>query len=144
MRLVFRNIGAQDLPRRGYTPGNAPVEALLLDIEADLSIEEGGRTLWSEEFFQVAELAYELARWLQVPEEDRGNFELDSMDWAERGVIRIVRSEGGWRVGTVLEPDLWTAPMSWDDLVAEIRRFDGAVREATASLGIDPDFIPSA
>ncbi|MER5951728.1 hypothetical protein ABT127_37395 [Streptomyces sp. NPDC001904] len=142
MRLTFRNIGAPDLPKRGYTPDNAPIAALLLDIEADFSIEEDGRTLWSEELFQVAELAYRMAQWLQVPDEVRGNFELDSMDWAERGVIRIVRCDEGWRVGTALEPDLWTAPVPWGDLVAEIRRFDRAVREATASLGFNPDFIP--
>ncbi|MFI1176833.1 DUF7878 domain-containing protein [Streptomyces melanogenes] len=144
MRLDFRNIGAPDLSKRGYTPANAPLVALLLDIEADFSIEEDGRTLWSQECFQVAELARELAHWLQVPEGDRGDFELDSMDRAERGVVRIVRSDTGWRLGTVLEPDLWTAPVCWEDLVAEIARFNHAVRQATASLGIDPHFIPQA
>ncbi|MFK8906239.1 hypothetical protein [Streptomyces sp. YS-3] len=142
MRFVFGNIGAPDLPKRGYTPGNAPLIALLLDIEADFAIEEDGQTLWEDVHFQVAELAFELATWLQSPREYRCDFELDSMDWSERGVVRIVGCDGGWRVGSVLEPDLWSAPVSWEDLVAEIHRFIRAVREATAALGIDPGFLP--
>lgn len=38
----------------------APLAVLLLDIEAELSIWEQGRMVWSEEAFPVAELAYHL------------------------------------------------------------------------------------
>ncbi len=81
MRFTCHNFGLSDLPRRGLAPHEAPVEVLLLDIEAELSIWEDGRVVWSEEAFPVAELAYHWALWLQSPGagRDRGSFELVSM-----------------------------------------------------------------
>ncbi|MFC9729008.1 hypothetical protein ACFWGM_00775 [Streptomyces roseolus] len=141
MRFVCRNFWVSDMPRRGHTPQDAPLMVLLLDLEADLSIWEEGREVWSERMFPVAELAYQLALWLRSPAAGRRDFVLDSMQ-AEEGLIRIVRSDEGWRVGCDLDPDFWTAPVSWDVLVAEIKRFDRSVREGVAALGADPAFIP--
>lgn len=67
MRFVCRDFGLSDLPRRGLTPQEAPLEVLLLDIEAELSMWEQGQVVWREEQFPVAELAYHLALWLQSP-----------------------------------------------------------------------------
>jgi hypothetical protein len=61
---------------------------------------------------------------------------------AEPGLIWIVRSDEGWRVGSNLEPDVWTSPVAWDLLVAEIRQFVRSVREGAVELGIDSAFIP--
>ncbi|MFE9416237.1 hypothetical protein ACFYMX_11415 [Streptomyces griseofuscus] len=141
MQFVCRNFGLSDMPRRGLTPQEAPLEVLLLDIEAELSIREQGRQMWCEEAFPVAELAYHLALWLQSPSAGHEDFELDSMQ-AEEGLIRIARSNEGWRVGSILTPGLWTSPVAWEVLVAEIKRFDRAVREGIAGMGIDPAFIP--
>ncbi|MER5527234.1 hypothetical protein ABT075_22000 [Streptomyces sp. NPDC002677] len=114
---------------------------LLLDIEAELSIWEQGRAVWSEEQFPVAELAYHLALWLQSPDAGHEDFELDSMQ-AEEGAIRIVNSGQGWQIGSILMPAFWTTPVSWDVLVSEIKNFDRAVREGVTAMGIDPAFIP--
>ncbi|MEU7281553.1 hypothetical protein AB0A69_22665 [Streptomyces sp. NPDC045431] len=141
MRFVCRNFGLSDLPRRGLTPGEAPAEVLLLDIEAELSIRESGREVWSEEAFPVAELAYHLALWLRSPDAGHADFALDSMQ-AEPGLIRMVNSAEGWRIGSDFSPDFWTAPVAWGVLVAEIKRFDRSVREGVAAMGIDPAFIP--
>ncbi|MEU2437441.1 hypothetical protein ACFY9A_19105 [Streptomyces rubradiris] len=141
MRFVCRNFGLSDLPRRGLTPQEAPLEVLLLDIEAEFSIWEQGRVVWSEEAFPAAELAYDLALWLQRPTAAQEDFQLDSMQ-AEEGLIRIVNSVDGWRVGSILTPDFWTAPVTWDVLVAAIKRFDRSVREGVAAMGIEPAFIP--
>ncbi|MGW8952286.1 DUF7878 domain-containing protein [Streptomyces sp. NPDC055709] len=143
MRFVCRNFGLSDLPRRGLAPHEAPLEVLLLDIEAELSIWEQGRVVWSEEAFPVAELAYHLALWLQSPAAGREGFELDSMQ-ADAGLIRIVGSDEGWRVGSAITPDFWTAPVAWDVLVAEIKEFDRSVREGVAAMGTEPSFIPGA
>ncbi|THV23595.1 hypothetical protein [Glycomyces paridis] len=113
---------------------------LLLDIEAELSICERARVVWTEQGFPVAELAYHLALWSQRPA-GREDFELDSMQ-AEVGLIRIVCSEDGWRVGSALTPDFWTSPVAWEDLVAAIQDFNRAVREGVAAMGIAPAFIP--
>ncbi|MFF5443399.1 hypothetical protein [Streptomyces achromogenes] len=141
MQFVCRNFGLSDMPRRGLTPQEAPLEVLLLDIEAELSIWEQGREVWSEDAFPVAELAYHLALWLPSPAAGHEDFELDSMQ-AEEGLIRIVGSDEGWRVGSIFTPDFWTAPVAWEVLVAEIKQFDRAVREGIAAMGIDPAFIP--
>ncbi|WP_457467459.1 DUF7878 domain-containing protein [Streptomyces sp. TE4109] len=81
---------------------------LLLDIDAELSIWEQGREVWSEEAFPVAELAYHLALWLQSPAAGHEDFELDSMQ-AEEGLIRIAGSDVGRRIGSILTPDFWTS-----------------------------------
>lgn len=143
MRFVCRNFGLSDLPRRGLAPNEAPLEVLLLDIEAELSIWEEGRAVWSEEAFPVAELAYHLALWLQSPAAGQEDFELDSMQ-ADAGLIRIVGSDEGWRIGSDFTPDFWTSPVAWDVLVAEIKEFDRSVREGVAAMGIEPSFIPGA
>ncbi|MFG2439709.1 hypothetical protein [Streptomyces sp. NPDC048508] len=109
---------------------------LLLDIEAELSIWEQGQEVWSEGAFPVAELAYELALWLQSPAAGHEDFELDSRQ-AEVGLIRIVGSGEGWHIGSIFTPDFWTSPVAWEELVAEIKHFDRAVREGITAMGID-------
>ncbi|WP_371551515.1 hypothetical protein OG266_43940 [Streptomyces sp. NBC_00554] len=141
MRFACRNFGLSDLSRRGLAPQEAPLEVLLLDIEAELSIREDGRVVWSEEAFPVAELAYHLSLWLQCPDAGRADFELDSMQ-ADPGLIRIVHSGEGWRIGSIFTPNFWTSPIPWDGLVAEIEQLDRSVREGIAAMGIDPAFIP--
>ncbi|MFJ4185474.1 hypothetical protein [Kitasatospora sp. NPDC089509] len=114
---------------------------LLLDIEAELSIRDQGRVVWSEEAFPVAELAYHLALWLQSPAAGQEDFELDSMQ-ADPGLIRIAHADDGWRIGSILTPDFWTSPVAWEALLAEIKQFDRSVREGIAAMGIEPAFIP--
>ncbi|MGW2600298.1 DUF7878 domain-containing protein [Streptomyces klenkii] len=141
MRIVCRNFGLSDLPRRGLTPQEAPLAVLLLDIEAELSLWEGGRAVWSEEAFPVAEPAYHLALWLRVPDTDRESFELDSMQ-ADPGLIRMVSWDEGWRIGSSITPDFWTTPVTWDVLAAGIKQFVASVRDGVAALGIEPVFLP--
>ncbi|MEV7121044.1 hypothetical protein [Kitasatospora griseola] len=141
MQFVCRNFGLSDMVRRGLAPQEVPLEVLLLDIEAELSIWEQGRQVWSEEAFPVAELAYHLALWLQGPAAGDENFDLDSMQ-AEEGLIRIVHCDEGWRIGSDFTPNIWTSPIARDVLVAEIKHFDRVVREGIAAMGIDPAFIP--
>ncbi|MFD7714542.1 hypothetical protein [Streptomyces sp. NPDC059814] len=141
MRFVCRNFGLSDLPRRGPAAHEAPLEVLLLDIEAELSIWEEGRAVWSEAAFPVAELAYHLALWFQSRAAGREGFEFDSMQ-ADVGLIRIVGSDGGWRIGSDFTPGFWTSPVAWDVLLVEIKRFGRSVREGAAAMGIEPSFIP--
>ncbi|MFK0296366.1 hypothetical protein ACIQU6_38655 [Streptomyces sp. NPDC090442] len=114
---------------------------LLLDIEAELSIWEEEQMVWSEEAFPVAELAHHLALWLQSRGAGQEDFELDSMQ-AEEGLIRLVRSSEGWRVGSNYTPDFWSSPVAWDVLVAEIQQFASSVRGGIAALGFGPAIIP--
>ncbi|MFF2013895.1 hypothetical protein ACFVWY_33195 [Streptomyces sp. NPDC058195] len=126
---------------RGLIPCEAPLEVLLLDIHAELSLWDDEYRLLCEDMFPVAELAYRLTQWLQSPDAGAGDFELESMS-ADPGLIRIAGSDEGWRVGSVLEPDVWTTPVAWSLLVEEIRKFVQSVRAGVGALGIDPAFIP--
>ncbi|MYR57815.1 hypothetical protein GTY54_16775 [Streptomyces sp. SID625] len=118
------------------------MEVVLLDIEAELSVRENERVVWREEQFPVAELAYHLALWLQSPAAGHDDFELDSMQ-AEKGLIRIVNTHEGWRIGSAFAPGFWTSPVTWGSLVAELRQFDRVVREGVTALGIGPAFVPN-
>jgi hypothetical protein len=91
--------------------------------------------------FPVAELARDLVGWLYQPDGERGDFEFDSMSYAELGAVRITGTLEGWRVGSVFAPDTWTAPVAWDVLVTEVGQFVGALREDVAAIGIEPSFI---
>ncbi|MBB4949695.1 hypothetical protein F4556_005230 [Kitasatospora gansuensis] len=142
MELVFRNLAAADLPRRGLSPESAPVYVLLLDIEADLTISDTGQVVWAEKLFPVAELACELMDWLRTPDGERGDFAFDSMTYDEPGAVLITRSEQGWQVGSVFAADTWTSPMAWDRLVTDLVQFVDEVRHGVAAIGINPDFIP--
>jgi hypothetical protein len=141
VRFVCRNFGLSDLPQRGLTLHEPLVEETLLDIEAELSLWEEGRVVWSEEAFPVAELAYHLVLWLQSPDAGQEDFELDSMQ-ADPGLLRIVSSDEGWRIGSAFTPESWTAPVAWDVLVAEIKQFVTSVREGVAAMNIEPTFLP--
>ncbi|MFE9812033.1 hypothetical protein [Streptomyces sp. NPDC005548] len=141
----YQNAGAPDLHRRGMRPATASLEALLVDIEADLVIRDGDGVVWSEMMFPVAELARALADWVYQPDGERGDFEFESMSYSEVGAVRIEESAGGWRVGSVFltDTDTWASPVGWHSLVAEIRHFVAAVREDVADIGVDPGLVPA-
>ncbi|MET7431244.1 MULTISPECIES: hypothetical protein [Streptomyces] len=140
--VAYENLNTSDLPRRGMEPATAPVHVLLVDLEADLVIRDGERTVCAVEDFPVAELARALVDWLGR-EPERDGFRFESMSFEEVGTVRIEQTTGGWRVGSVFEPDGWTAPVAWEVLVAELTRFTDAVREGVTDLGADPALIPA-
>ncbi|MET9012083.1 hypothetical protein ABZX74_14355 [Streptomyces olivaceoviridis] len=143
--VTYENLNTSDLPRRGMTPATAPVHVLLVDLEADLVIRDGERTVCAVEDFPVAELARALVTWLEQDGEGqaREGFRFESMSFEELGTVRIEETGGGWRVGSVFEPDDWTAPVPWEVLVAELTRFTEAVREGVTDLGAAPLLMPA-
>ncbi|MFD7454129.1 hypothetical protein [Kitasatospora sp. NPDC059827] len=142
MEFACWNFGAPDLARRGLTAGSAPVEVLLVDIEADLVISDASLTVWSEDKFPVAELARALSLWLRLPDGERGNFTFDSMSYEVPGAVQIMATDEVWRVGSVFAPDTWSSPAAWVSLVPDLVAFVEAVRGKVTALGIEPDFIP--
>lgn len=142
MEFACRNFGAPDLARRGLTAGSAPVEVLLVDIEADLVVSDNGLAVWSEDRFPVAELARALSLWLGLPDGARGNFVFDSMSYDVAGAVQIIATDEGWRVGSVFAPGTWSSPATWASLAPDLVAFVEAVRGKVVGLGIEPDFIP--
>jgi hypothetical protein len=140
--FAYRNLGAPDLYRRGLQPETAPVGDLLVDIEADVAVRDGNRVVFAEKQFPVAELACALASRLRRTDAEGGDFEFDSMSYAELGAVRIAASPEGWRVGSAFDPDTSSAPVARDVLVAEIGRFVTAVRKDVAGLGVGLGRVP--
>ncbi|MFF7280634.1 hypothetical protein [Streptomyces griseorubiginosus] len=134
MILSYTNFTTQDL--RGDS-----VEQLFTNIEADLRVVDGDRVIYAEVLFPVAELAAELSRWLGASPTRSADFELDSMSFAEKGAVRIVRGDEGWRFGSVFSPDVWGRPLDDGELQAEIREFAARVRSDVTAAGIDPGFL---
>ncbi|MEW2508790.1 hypothetical protein [Streptomyces sp. NPDC046870] len=142
--VTYENLNTSDMPRRGMEPATAPVHVLLVDLEADLVIRDGERTVCAVEDFPVAELARALVAWLERGRgrQARDGFRFESMSFEELGTVRIEETTAGWRVGSVFEPDHWTAPVTWEVLVAELTRFTDTVREGVTRLGAGPSLIP--
>ncbi len=98
--------------------------------------------VFTEGLFPVAELAHALVDWLHRPDSERCDFEFDSMSYAELDAVRITRSAEEWRVGSVFEPDIWTSPVAWEVLAAEIGQFVTSIRNDVAAIGVEPSLIP--
>ncbi|MEU6573532.1 hypothetical protein [Streptomyces sp. NPDC046805] len=142
VKFAYQNLGMPDLYRRGLQPETADLGVLLVDIEADLVIRDGNHVVFTEGLFPVAELARSLAHWLHQQDSEHGDFEFDSMSYADVGEVRIAGSTEGWRIGSVSEPDTWTSPVAWEVLAAEVGRFVTVVRNDVTAMGVRPSLIP--
>ncbi|WP_157357415.1 hypothetical protein [Amycolatopsis nigrescens] len=130
LELDFSGLVAVDLRSR-----NRP--EVLTHVEGDLSVVDGQCELYSEVLFPVLELSIELNTWLAAAGGRRSNFHFKSMSFEELGVVRFVRVEDGWRVGSVLRPEVWSGTFQLKDVEAEVGRFIGEVRrECSALLGV--------
>ncbi|MFG2227393.1 hypothetical protein [Streptomyces sp. NPDC048644] len=133
MKITYENLHAEE--------SSGPTLAeLLLSLEGDLTLSDGGRDVFAEAGFPVAELAYRVNAWLTTAGPSEG-FVLDSMS-ADPGLLRIVERDGGWVVGSIFEPDSWTRPVGREILTTELRDFVQRVRADLTAMGIDPYFLP--
>jgi hypothetical protein len=101
---------------------------LLLGVVAVLEIAVCGRLLYREESFPIVELRAQLMRWLDGSLGKRQDFEFQSMEHDEPGLVwlRWV-PEGGWRIGSIHQEYAETRAFT-DDLIDQaVRRFTDAV-----------------
>lgn len=75
---------------------------LLIGITADLEIKADGLSVYEEPDFPVLELAYHLKKWMDVKADQRSDFNLDSMESTELGLVRILRADEGGRSALVM------------------------------------------
>ncbi|MEU7166928.1 hypothetical protein AB0A70_20170 [Streptomyces morookaense] len=132
MKIAYRNLHVDE-------PSGPGLAELLLSLEADVKISDDEQVILAESDFPVAELAYYLSEWLDTAEESEG-FEFDSMS-ADPGLVRIVKRDDGWAVGSIFEPGSWTRPVDRQAVEEEVRRFVKQVRADLAAIGIDPKII---
>ncbi|EHR62593.1 DUF7878 domain-containing protein [Saccharomonospora cyanea] len=133
IRIRYTGLTTADL-----NPEWTALGELFVHVEADISIWDGERELYSEILFPVLELASRVHDWTRVDSVDREDFELDSLSFEETGVVRIVRFGPGWSLGSVHEPGRWSGRYSLEEVDAAVLPFVRRVRaEAEAKVGID-------
>lgn len=120
-----------------------PIDApwsLLIDVEADFTIRSDNAVVYSEQFVPVVELASHLVAWLRRASGD--DFEWDSMSTPETGWVWIRAVPGGWRVGSIHQPDQTLDPISETELQKLILGFRNHVYEqCTDRLDISRDWL---
>lgn len=132
MELSYDNLDTRDL--RGSTLAD-----FLIAIDADLRFVVDNEVVLEEPGFPVVELARTLKAWLTDPEPRE--FEFESMSYEERGSLRIKGGEGGWVVGSILDPAVSIGPLVWHEVVAICQRLVSRVESDLADLGLDVEFI---
>jgi hypothetical protein len=87
---------------------------LLIGVVADLKLVVDGRVLYQEEDFPIVELRESMAKWLREGIDSGLDFEFESMESDEVGLVWFRRdpSGTGWRVGSIhqeyIETRLWS------------------------------------
>jgi hypothetical protein len=112
---------------------------LLLGVVATLEIVFRDRLLYREEEFPVVELRAHLARWLHDEMPRELDFEFQSMESDEAGLVWLRHVPEGWRIGSIQQEFPAIDPMSAGQVSELVNRFiedvDQWVRE---QLNIEP------
>jgi hypothetical protein len=132
VEITFSGIGAADLC-------GSTLADFLVNVEADLEIRDGGKVLYAERLFPVAELARELTKWKGAA--FPGDFAFESLSFGEAGAVTISLESRGWVVGSVFVPGRKSDPVTSGELRAGIDDFVANVRLGVESLGLDADAI---
>ncbi len=117
---------------------------LLLGIAATFELVVNDAVVYEEVMFPIAELRVALLVWLVGPMLRHEDFEFESMESEERGLVWIRWSEKeGWLVGSVLERYREPHAFSDDDIRDAVKRFaSGVDRWATTELRVKlPDHL---
>ncbi|WP_116811504.1 hypothetical protein [Steroidobacter cummioxidans] len=121
LRINLRNL-------RSSASGTKSLPDLLIGITADLEVNADGLSIYEEPDFPVLELAYHLRKWVDVKPDQRADFNLDSMESSELGLVRILRTDGGWSIGSCheqLKPpvkQLWEIDEAVTKFLEEVQR----------------------
>lgn len=120
-------------------PAGPTLAECLIAIEGDLQVLDGDRQILAEPAFPLGELAHHLSQWRNST--TRETFVLDTMS-TDPGWLLIEEREEGWSVGSILEPDVWSAPVDWVTLDGILRKLVNQLRSDLSSRGVNPDCIP--
>ncbi|MGW4397661.1 DUF7878 domain-containing protein [Amycolatopsis nivea] len=101
LKLSFSGLAAPDLDGRSRTE-------VFVNVEADLTVLDGGREILRAGAFPVVELASALRAWKARPSDDRGDFTFTSLSLEGHWRLRLLRSTEGWQVVDDGDPDAFT------------------------------------
>lgn len=96
---------------------------LLLGIVATFEVWVRGKLLYREEMFPIVELRVALERWLGDAFCCHENFEFQSMESDETGLLWFRWEDGGWRIGSIHQEYPESYILSDGDVSDVIARF---------------------
>ena len=74
---------------------------LLLGVVATIEVWVGGKLVYREEMFPIVELRAALGTWLGGAFAEGRDFEFQSVESDEEGLIWLRRIDSGWRIGSI-------------------------------------------
>jgi hypothetical protein len=112
---------------------------LLLGVVATLTVSVASRIVYSEPMFPIVELRVAFDRWLRSPSCELSDFEFESMESDDVGLVWVRRQpSGAWRAGSVHQDDLALDEMGFEDVAHARRVFIEAVDSWTRDhLGVE-------
>lgn len=119
--------------------------SVLLGVVANFEILIGERLLFAEADFPVLEFARSAHIWLSDEDHGTSNFEYDSAESAESGLVWFRREGSGWRVGSLFQEYPATRTFSLDEIEQTVERFiQNLTQECRSHLGLDPSMYLTA
>ncbi|GAB3476118.1 DUF7878 domain-containing protein [Nocardiopsis coralliicola] len=106
-------------------------------VEGDFRIADGGRTVYAEPAFPVAELAHQLTVWAGSADPPTAPFSFASMSFADDGAVSLTPSPDGlWTVWSAFTPHVHSRATPWPALAHSIAAFTAGIRADAARLGL--------
>ncbi len=96
---------------------------LLLGVVALIEIWIGNRLLYREEEFPIVELRAALTEWLAVGFLSRQDFEFQSMESDEVGLLWLRHDPLGWRIGSIHQEFPAVDTLADEEIEPLVRRF---------------------
>lgn len=100
---------------------------VLLGIVAVLQIYAGGQLIYHEELFPIVELRAALERWLDLGFLGHEDFEFQSMESDEAGLVWLRHTGDNWRIGSIHQESPALDTLSDAEVAELVRRFNDQV-----------------
>jgi hypothetical protein len=96
---------------------------LLLGIVATLEVSVESRLLYREEMFPIVELRVALERWLGSGLPAGDDFEFQSMESDEKGLVWLHKVDSAWRIGSIHQDFLAMVEFTDNEVSELVRSF---------------------
>lgn len=116
VEFKFFDLSTTQIPERSEV-------GYLIGVEASLVISDHGFVILNEPTFPVLELAWSLGHW--TASSPLHDFEFESLDYEEIGVVSIRSHNNKWVVSSCFNPTVSSAPYEREVIFTSIANFIG-------------------
>jgi len=106
---------------------------IVFNISGDLQVTVDGSLAWTCPSTNLVELAVALQAWLREGIHKSEDFELESVDFEEKGVLWIRRTDEGWRVGSIHHGEIGHKVHGDSDIRRAIEEYGNVLTDAVRS-----------